>query len=212
MTEADRIAALETKAEKLSEKVGNLQNIAWILGGLAIALGAGGAGLWATLNALKADAEQVKRDLQASSEQVKKLNENLAQQVALALAPQLDAAKVAVATQQDASVAAVKREVLIADNCVTLTSLQICWGTSSLTPEPSAPHTAPFAFTFGRPFASTPTVTASPSVNGSGHMVGVYAWSSTGTAYTGRVNNVYLNERLVEPVAMSYVAIGRPAR
>ena len=212
MTEADRIATLEGSVDKLKEKVQALQNIAWVLGGLAAALGLGGAGLWTTLSSLRTDANQVKTDLQTTSDGVKKLNSNLAEQVAAALAPQLTAARLALTAQERASIEAISSEVVVANNCMLLTSAQICWGSASLTPEPSAPHTAAFSFNFGRSFADTPVVTATPSVNGSGHMLGIYSWSANKSMYSGRVNNVYLKERLSEPLTMTYVAIGQPKR
>lgn len=98
-----------------------------------------------------------------------------------------------------------------ANSCSVIGALQICWGTAVLTPNPSAPHTAGFSFTFPRQFAATPTVTNGININGSGHNAGVYISQITSQTYHGGLNNVFTAAPLIGNITMQYIAIG-PAK
>ncbi len=96
-----------------------------------------------------------------------------------------------------------------ANSCSVIGALQICWGSAVLAPNPSAPHTAQFDFTFPRPFSAVPTVTNGINFNGSGQNAGVYAFQLTNQHYQGAVNNVFAGAPFSgTTITMQYMAIG----
>lgn len=97
------------------------------------------------------------------------------------------------------------------DDCRPLGDMQVCWGSTTLTKDPKAPHTAAFSFKFAKPFGSIPVVTQAVNVNGGGHAMAVYSWQLDTMKYSGRLNNMYIGTPVGGVITMSYMAIGKPA-
>jgi len=199
--------------KSLKEKVNSLENKAWLFAALAAALALNGAGLWSNLSDRRKEADDIKKQLADYDEAVKKTLQK-------ATNPEIERAKKAINDEQVRLVTLLQKEVQITNGCIVISTVQTCWGSSKLTPDPANPHTAAFSFKFGQAFADAPTITPTVTVDGAGHMLGVYASKPDAVQYNGRVANYLIRyegrNAITQPIdgsiTMSYIAVGAPKK
>lgn len=215
MPEQEQIKSLTDKLEKVQEKQQFLQNLAWVLGAVAIALGVGGNELNSQLGNMKSEAATLREDLDGLRRLHTELDKDLSDRVETTLSPAIAAALLAIENQESLSTASIRNQILKDRECARLAELQVCWGAIKGVIDSTNPHTATFSANFQRPFKKPPMVLASPAMKSSGHMVGIYSWSATESTYSGRLNNTYRNPgqppvHLSGDVSLTYLAIGEP--
>jgi len=86
------MSSLDDKVEKLEGRVTLLQNLAWVLGAIAVFLGVGGASLWHRLDDMRVSAEALSQKVTTYQSDVDKARGDLNQAVKAALDNQLNTA------------------------------------------------------------------------------------------------------------------------
>lgn len=102
------------------------------------------------------------------------------------------------------------RRVKVANRCLVIDRIQMCWGSQQLPIPSTNRHTRSFDFTFEKPFADAPRViTNGINANTKGKAFAVFEWRATTTTYSGLLNNVENDNNTNEAVTMNYIAIGQ---
>lgn len=100
-------------------------------------------------------------------------------------------------------------------SCIKNSSIQVCWGSQSISRDSEAPHTAVFNFKYPVSFSAAPTITNGINFASGGTMADVYNWNKnlSKTQYSGRLNNNHQYGVALpagEIITMQFVAIGLP--
>jgi len=102
------------------------------------------------------------------------------------------------------------KRVKVANRCLVIDRIQMCWGSQQLAIPSTNRHTRSFDFTFEKPFADAPRViTNGVNANTKGKAFAVFEWKATPTTYSGLINNVENDNATNESVTMNFFAIGQ---